>query len=54
MSFETYKYELKPLEDKGLYDSFFEHDSCGVGLVADITGKKSHDIVLKGLEVIDN
>lgn len=54
MSFETYKYELKPLEDKGLYDAFFEHDSCGVGLVADITGKKSHDIVLKGLEVIDN
>lgn len=54
MSFENYKYELKPLESKGLYDPFFEHDSCGVGLVADITGQKSHDVVLKGLEIIDN
>ena len=54
MSFEDYQYKLKPLESKGLYDPFFEHDSCGVGLVADITGQKSHDVVLKGLEVIDN
>ena len=33
MSFEQYKYQLKPLESKGLYDPFFEHDSCGVGLL---------------------
>ena len=37
---------------KGLYDPSFEHDACGVGVVADIRGRKSHDIVQKGLEVL--
>ena len=54
MSLKNYKLKLNPLRSDGLYDPFFEHDSCGVGLVADITGNKSHDIVLKGLEVINN
>jgi glutamate synthase domain-containing protein 2/glutamate synthase domain-containing protein 1/glutamate synthase domain-containing protein 3 len=39
---------------KGLYDSRFEHDACGVGLVANITGEKTHDILDKGLEVLNN
>ena len=30
---------------QGLYDPRFEHDSCGVGFVVDIKGKKSHAIV---------
>ena len=42
------------LEKKGLYDPRFEHDACGVGVVANIKGLKSHDIVVKGLEVLNN
>ncbi len=38
----------------GLYDPSFEHDNCGVGFVANITGKKSHDIIDRGLEVLVN
>jgi glutamate synthase domain-containing protein 2/glutamate synthase domain-containing protein 1/glutamate synthase domain-containing protein 3 len=38
----------------GLYDPSFEHDGCGVGLVANISGKKSHDILEKGLEILVN
>ena len=37
---------------QGLYDPSFEHDACGIGFVADIKGRKSHDIVLRGLEVL--
>ena len=39
---------------QGLYDPSFEHDSCGVGLVANIGGAKSHEIVQQGLEVLLN
>lgn len=37
-----------------LYNSEFEHDACGVGLVIDIHGSKSHDIVEKSLQVLEN
>ena len=37
---------------RGLYDPSFEHDACGVGVVADIKGRKSHDIIEKGLQVL--
>ncbi len=39
---------------QGLYDPAFEHDACGVGLLAHINGSKSHDIVEKGLQVLEN
>ena len=32
-------------EKQGLYDPAFEKDSCGVGFVAHIKGKASHQIV---------
>ncbi|MFH0732399.1 MAG: glutamate synthase large subunit [Candidatus Omnitrophota bacterium] len=38
---------------QGLYDPQFEHDSCGVGFVCNITGEKSNDIVKKGIEVLE-
>ena len=38
---------------QGLYKSEFEHDSCGIGFVANIKGKKSHDIVRRGIEVLE-
>src|ERR1019366_778544 len=39
---------------QGLYDPQFEHDSCGVGFVADVQGRKSNDIVRKALQVLIN
>jgi glutamate synthase (ferredoxin) len=41
-------------EKQGLYDPQFEHDSCGVGFIADMNGKKSHTIVSKALQVLIN
>jgi glutamate synthase (NADPH) large chain len=38
----------------GLYDPRNEHDSCGVGFVANIKGIKSHDIVQQGLQILVN
>ena len=46
--------ELPRPEKQGLYDPRFEHDACGVGLVAHTKGIKSHDIVTKGLDVLIN
>ena len=37
----------------GLYRSEDEHDSCGIGFVADIKGRRSHDILNRGLEVLE-
>jgi glutamate synthase (NADPH/NADH) large chain len=42
------------INDKGLYRSDYEHDACGVGLLVDIHGNKSHDIVEKGLQVLEH
>ena len=39
---------------QGLYDPRFEHDSCGVGFVVNIKGKKSHRIIQQALEVLLN
>ncbi|MFH1390603.1 MAG: glutamate synthase large subunit [Candidatus Margulisiibacteriota bacterium] len=42
----------KPETIVGLYDPAYEHDSCGVGFICDIKGKKTNKIVLQGLEVL--
>jgi glutamate synthase domain-containing protein 2/glutamate synthase domain-containing protein 1/glutamate synthase domain-containing protein 3 len=39
---------------QGLYNPSYEHDSCGVGFVAQIDGKPSHDIIQNGLQVLGN
>ncbi len=39
---------------QGLYDPANEHDACGVGMVADMHGRKSHDIVENALTVLKN
>ncbi len=39
---------------QGLYDPANEHDACGVGFVVNIKGEASHDIIDKGIEVLDN
>lgn len=40
-------------EKQGLYDPQFEKDACGVGFVCNINGKKTHDIVEQGIEVLE-
>ena len=47
-------YRQRPTQPEGLYDPSFEHDACGVGFVANVTGQKSHQIVQQGLRVLDN
>ncbi|MBE1535348.1 glutamate synthase large subunit [Actinomadura algeriensis] len=39
---------------QGLYDPANEHDACGVGMVADLHGRASHDIVQNALTVLKN
>jgi len=39
---------------EGLYDPAHEHDACGVGFVVNIKGERSHDILRRGLQVLDN
>ncbi|CAN7395166.1 glutamate synthase large subunit [Rhizobium sp. LjRoot30] len=39
---------------QGLYDPRNEHDACGVGFIAHMKGKKSHQIVRDGLFILEN
>jgi glutamate synthase (NADPH/NADH) large chain len=40
--------------EQGLYSPFNEHDACGVGFVADMHNRKSHEIVEMGLKILLN
>ncbi|HEY5233443.1 MAG TPA: glutamate synthase large subunit [Verrucomicrobiae bacterium] len=39
---------------QGLYDPQFEHDSCGLGFVVDMKGRKSHQLVSDALKILVN
>ncbi|MGC2167359.1 MAG: glutamate synthase central domain-containing protein, partial [Gallionella sp.] len=52
-SIEEYCVNNLPIQ-QGLYDPRYEHDACGVGFVAHIKGKKSHEMVLQGLQILEN
>ena len=39
---------------QGLYDPRHEHDACGVGFVAHIKGRRSHQIIAQGLQILRN
>src|ERR1041385_8305290 len=39
---------------QGLYDPWFEHESCGVGFVVNIKGRKSRQIIEQGLQILNN
>ena len=45
---------MKMVNNQGLYDPSFEHDSCGIGFVANIKGNKSHQIISDGLTILEN
>ena len=50
----THVQEVAHLTQNGLYAGNQEHDACGVGFVAHIKGKKSHDIVKNALKILEN
>ncbi|MDX2368412.1 MAG: glutamate synthase subunit alpha, partial [Colwellia sp.] len=39
-------------KSQGLYRAEFEHDSCGIGFVANLKGKKSHEIIENALTML--
>ena len=43
-----------PPPRQGLYDPRHEHDACGLGFIAHIKDKKSHEIVTQGLRILTN
>ncbi|MDD5782662.1 MAG: glutamate synthase large subunit [Muribaculaceae bacterium] len=47
------KYQDKKSE-AGLYNASYEHDACGVGMVVNIHGNKSHELVDSALKVLEN
>ncbi len=52
MSRSTINPNRKFFSEKGLYRRRYEHDACGVGLVARIDGTPNHDIVQQGLKIL--
>src|SRR5687768_14299764 len=47
------EHSMRPAAE-GLYDPSLEKDSCGVGFIADIKGRASHQIVADSLSVLCN
>ncbi|HET8585787.1 MAG TPA: glutamate synthase central domain-containing protein, partial [Casimicrobiaceae bacterium] len=41
-----------PPRAQGLYDPAYEHDACGLGFIAHIKGRKSHEIITQGLAIL--
>lgn len=39
--------------NKGLYRKEFEHDSCGIGFIADLSGKKSSAIIRNAVRILE-
>ncbi|MEO6292292.1 MAG: glutamate synthase-related protein, partial [Burkholderiaceae bacterium] len=51
---DAHAQEVAHLSKNGLYAGSNEHDACGVGFVAHIKGKKTHDIVKNALQILQN
>lgn len=41
-------------ENRGLYNSSFEHDACGIGAVVNIKGEKSNKVINDALDILEN
>ncbi len=46
--------EAVSVKHEGLYESGYEHDACGVGMVVNVHGNKSHELVDSALKVLEN
>src|SRR5215212_5027569 len=42
------------MKAEGLYSPAFEHDSCGIGFVANINGHKNHQVISDALTILEN
>lgn len=42
------------MKDQGLYRSSFEHDSCGIGFIAQVKGDANHQLVADGITMLEN
>src|SRR4051794_1888832 len=42
------------MQRRGLYDPGYEHDACGIGFVAQLSGAASHDILSMALTAVGN
>ena len=51
-NYKKYLSNKKFLQKNSAYDSSFEHDACGVGLVATTNGKKTRQIVEYGIQAL--
>ena len=45
---------LLPPKADGLYDPTYEHDACGVAMVARLDNQPTHEVVVRALEALDN
>ena len=44
---------FREIQEKGLYDSGFEHDNCGIGAIIDTQGRQSHQLVDDALLIVE-
>ncbi|MDR3234343.1 MAG: glutamate synthase large subunit [Planctomycetaceae bacterium] len=54
LDYKGLDYRLAQGERGGLYNPKEEHDACGIGMTADIQGRKSHSIVKDGCIILNN
>ena len=45
---------MQPPKAVGLYDPSFEHDACGVGMVARLDNRPTHEVVQKAITALEN
>ena len=46
--------DTAPVGQGGLYSRDYEHDACGVGMIVNLNGSKSHELVDSALRVLEN
>ena len=47
-------YDKTETQQSGLYNPAYEHDACGVGMIVNLNGSKSHELVDSALRVLEN
>jgi len=44
----------QPNKDFPLYDPRNEHDACGIGFIVNLNAERSHEIIMKGIQILVN
>jgi glutamate synthase domain-containing protein 2/glutamate synthase domain-containing protein 1/glutamate synthase domain-containing protein 3 len=47
-------HNMQPPKAVGLYDPSFEHDACGVGMVARLDNRPTHEVIQKAITALEN